>query len=31
MAWKLITAAWLLNHPWYAERYPDMPTHFDFR
>ena len=29
--WKLIVATWLLNHPHYVERYPNLPTIFDFR
>jgi len=29
--WKLIVSTWLLNHPHYVERYPDLPRKFDFR
>jgi hypothetical protein len=29
--WKLIVSTWLLNHPHYVERYPDLPKTFYFR
>jgi hypothetical protein len=30
LEWKLIVCRWLQLHPWYTERYPDLPTQFDF-
>jgi hypothetical protein len=29
--WKVITATWLVSHPGYSERYPDLPTEFRFK
>jgi hypothetical protein len=31
LQWRLEISRWLLLHPWYTGRYPDLPSRFDFK